>query len=106
MDLINNYKFLLDSSRKAKRFEYFLVSWCGLFFIAFVIFILDIQGFSEESLGVIALILLLLLIPINITTAIARCHDLGWSGWWYLLVFVPVANIILPIALLALPSKK
>ena len=75
-------------------------------FIAFVIFILDIQGFSEESLGVIALILLLLLIPINITTAIARCHDLGWSGWCYLLVFVPVVNIIFPIVLLALPSKK
>jgi len=106
MNLFNNYKDLLDSSRKAKRLEYFLVSWCGLMFIAFVIFSLELQGFSEESLGVIALILLLLLIPINITTAIARCHDLGWSGWWYLLVFVPVANIILPIALLALPSKK
>jgi|SRR5690554_1500917 len=41
-----------------------------------------------------------------ITTGIRRLHDFGKSGWWYLSILVPVANMALIIALLFTPSTK
>lgn len=31
----------------------------------------------------------------GITVTVRRLHDVGRSGWWYLLGFVPVANFVL-----------
>lgn len=41
-----------------------------------------------------------------ITTGIKRLHDFGKSGWWYLSILVPLANMALIIALLFTPSTK
>lgn len=41
-----------------------------------------------------------------ITTGIRRLHDFGRSGWWYLAILVPLANMVLIIALLFMPSTK
>jgi uncharacterized membrane protein YhaH (DUF805 family) len=37
----------------------------------------------------------------GIMPAVKRLHDLNYSGWLYLLVFVPIANLVLIILLLA-----
>tara|TARA_B100000780_G_scaffold241017_1_gene183357 strand:+ start:519 stop:836 length:318 start_codon:yes stop_codon:yes gene_type:complete len=105
MDIINYYKYLLDYSRKAKRSEYIIVSF-GILSLVAIGAILGSQGFSEDALMFIMVILYLLWIPISITTTIARCHDLGWSGWYILWSFIPIANLIFGICLLALPSKE
>lgn len=41
-----------------------------------------------------------------ITTGIRRLHDFDKSGWWYLSILVPLANMALIIALLFTPSTK
>ena len=106
MNIIDTYKNLLNYSRKAKRAEYILVNWGGIFILFFILFVLASQGFSEESLSIFSLILVLLFIPVTITTSIARCHDIGWSGWYLLLQFIPLVNIYIGIALLFFPSKN
>lgn len=39
-----------------------------------------------------------------ITAGVRRLHDFGRSGWWYLLMFVPIASVGLIIALLFMPG--
>ena len=43
----------------------------------------------------IFLILPLLLIPANITLSVRRLHDVGKSGWMFLLMVIPLVNFIL-----------
>ena len=43
----------------------------------------------------IFLILPLLLIPANITLSVRRLHDVGKSGWMFLLMVIPLVNLIL-----------
>lgn len=43
---------------------------------------------------VIGWISILLIIP-GLAVAVRRLHDIGRSGWWYLLMLVPILNIVL-----------
>ena len=36
---------------------------------------------------------LALLIP-SIALAVRRLHDIGKSGWWYLLIFIPIVGVL------------
>lgn len=47
----------------------------------------------------VSLVMLLVLIP-NIAVGVRRLHDIDASGWWYLLVLVPVVGLIMIIALM------
>lgn len=42
----------------------------------------------------------------SITTGIRRLHDFNKSGWWFLFMFVPIANIALLISLLFTAGTK
>ena len=50
---------------------------------------------SYSPLLWLGLVLLLGLFLPSLAVAIRRLHDTGRSGWWYLLVFVPFAGILL-----------
>jgi len=49
--------------------------------------------------------LVILLAIIAVISAIRRLHDVGHSGWWYMLYFVPLANIALTLYLIFMPGK-
>ena len=67
---------------------------------------------SSSELGMLLTVLLyvvtfVLCIPavvIGSSLAIRRCHDNDWSGWLYLLCFVPLVNIIFGTVLLFKPG--
>ncbi len=42
---------------------------------------------------------------VSVQIGVQRLHDLGWSGWLYLLNLVPLVNSIFPLLLLALPGN-
>ncbi len=66
-------------------------SSCSLYLIAIVVGIVD----GVTGLGVLSpLYSLALLIP-SIAVAIRRLHDVGKSGWWLLLGFVPLVGLVL-----------
>jgi uncharacterized membrane protein YhaH (DUF805 family) len=84
---------------RARRKEY----W---FFILFNIIASFILGFidamtgtfsAEAGLGLLGGIYTLAVVIPSIAVSIRRLHDIGKSGWWFLLVLIPIIG---PIALL------
>lgn len=41
----------------------------------------------------------------NIAAAVRRIHDTGRSGWWLLMIFIPVVGTVATIVFLALDSQ-
>ena len=76
---------------RARRKEYWL-------FILLYIICYMIAYLIDTVLGTLiiftAIVTLGLLIPL-ISVGVRRLHDTDRSGWWYLLGFVPFANIVL-----------
>ncbi len=57
-------------------------------------------------LGVLlGLALFVALVWVSVQIGVQRLHDLGWSGWLYLLNLVPLVNSIFPLLLLVLPGN-
>ncbi|WP_411382142.1 DUF805 domain-containing protein [Pseudomonas sp. MPB26] len=46
------------------------------------------------------------LVVVSVQIGVQRLHDLGWSGWLYLLNLVPLVNSIFPLLLLVLPGNS
>ena len=80
-----------DFKGRARRKEYwlFILLFSICYFIAFLI---DVA--SGALIIFTTIVALGLLIPL-ISVAVRRLHDTDRSGWWYLLGFVPFANIVL-----------
>ena len=45
------------------------------------------------------------LVVVSVQIGVQRLHDMGWSGWLYLLNLVPVVNSVFPILLLVWPGN-
>jgi Protein of unknown function (DUF805) len=43
---------------------------------------------------------------INLVLTIGRFHDIGLSGWWTLLTFIPIVNLFVLLFLLLWPSTQ
>jgi uncharacterized membrane protein YhaH (DUF805 family) len=54
-----------------------------------------------QGLSVLAAVIIGL---IGLALTIARFHDAGFSGWWSLLVFIPIVNLFVVLFLLFWPS--
>lgn len=74
-----------DFNGRASRSEYW---W----FLLFSILICAAGGAINDT--VYGLVGLVLLLP-HLSVTARRLHDLGKSAWWLILLFVPIANILL-----------
>jgi uncharacterized membrane protein YhaH (DUF805 family) len=85
----------VNFSGRAIRSEF----WYWFLFAVLVVIatsVVDAVLFSELEVSPISTLAGLALILPGISISIRRLHDLDRSGWWYLLVFVPlVGGIIL-----------
>ena len=101
---------MFKPSGRAGRLRYFkygaAMSMGGL--LAVMVLAAIISALSEDvdvvMLGVITNVSLLLLLPVSVIFVIKRFHDLGWSGWWSLTIFIPLLNIIPTCLLLFMPG--
>lgn len=72
----------------------------------------QLVGLSENFLpksafiDVVEIVILVLLFIFTYSVFTKRLHDLNKSGWLSLLVFVPLANVILSIVLLFKPGSR
>lgn len=85
---------------KANRSEY----WFWVLFVFVTSFLL---GFIDGLLGTMflgGLFALATFIP-SLAFAVRRLHDTGKSGWWVLLVFIPIIGFLVLIFFLIQPSK-
>ncbi len=55
--------------------------------------------------GVLITILWLVFLPANITVIIRRLHDIGMSGWFILMIFVPLIGGIFLLVCMLIPSQ-
>lgn len=42
----------------------------------------------------------------TVSYGVRRLHDLAWSGWWYLLAFLPVVGFVLAVILVFAPGTR
>lgn len=60
----------------------------------------------SPMLAMAGMILVIPMLAITVVMAIRRLNDMGWSGWWCLLTFVPFVGIIPSLILLFYPGDK
>ncbi|MBN1407293.1 MAG: DUF805 domain-containing protein [Calditrichaceae bacterium] len=94
-------------SGKASRQEFWMFVLFNLIFSIVASILDNVLGTSVGSMGygiISTLYLLAVLIP-SIAVTIRRLHDTGRSGWWILLVFIPIIGWIWLIVLMILKGK-
>lgn len=89
-----------DFSGRARRKEYWMAVLVN-FLLIFIISLIDVLFSVYPSLSL--LYWFFTFIPF-ITVTVRRLHDVGKSGWWYLIVFVPIIGVIWLLVLLATDS--
>ncbi|PRA26036.1 DUF805 domain-containing protein [Pseudomonas poae] len=55
--------------------------------------------------SLLGLALCIAIVVVSVQIGVQRLHDLGWSGWLYLLNLVPLVNSIFPLLLLVMPGN-
>lgn len=76
---------------RARRKEY----W---FFMSFNVFIYTMTAMLDNMLGTFilfnGLFLLAVALPV-LSVSVRRLHDIGRSGWWYLIVLIPIIGLFI-----------
>lgn len=90
-------------SGRASRSEYWI--WWG--FTVVVFFAIGAVALLFDSTGyvVTSLVALVFVLP-NLAVAVRRLHDVGRSGFWLLLVFIPFIGALILLAFLLLDSQS
>ena len=82
-------KYAVFTGRSRRKEYWFFV----LFYILLAIALGIVDGVT--GLGVLSPLLTLALLVPSIAVSIRRLHDVGKSGWWLLLGFVPLVGLVL-----------
>jgi uncharacterized membrane protein YhaH (DUF805 family) len=107
----------VDGEGRARRLEYWsfaLFAWLTMMGAMFVVLMITglLGGLSQDTppAGILLAIILifgwlLLLAPAGISVAVRRLHDVGLSGWLYLISFVPYVGGLFMLVVACLPSQ-
>jgi len=95
-------KELLSLSGRMTRAKYFTISLLSGFIFFGLAAILDAvwKGASKEVQFIIAIPLGLIWWWVMVVIIVKRLHDIDKTGWFWLIIFIPLANAILGIFLL------
>lgn len=101
-----------DFTSRASRTEYWNYVFINLLFSLMTIAIDQILGTTFTFMGVpvfygytYALYALIVFIP-GLAVGVRRLHDVGKSGWYYLLIFLPVIGFIWLLVLFVTRSQN
>jgi uncharacterized membrane protein YhaH (DUF805 family) len=104
LDAFRNYAVFTGRSRRAAYWYFVLFNVIVNFGLAIVASLLGALNGSESLglFGILAFIVygiwiiygLAIILP-TLALSVRRLHDTDRSGWWFLLNFVPVGNIVL-----------
>lgn len=105
LKVLNQYA---DFSGRARRKEYWMFVLFNMIF-AIVAMILDnVLGIAWELIGygpLYALYLLVMFIP-GLAVSVRRLHDVGKSGWMFLIVLIPIVGVIWFLVLLCSDGQQ
>lgn len=85
LNVLKNYA-VIDG--RARRTEYWMFALIN-FIVIFILSIIDAMIFREGVQVLMWVYQLAVLVP-AIAVAIRRLHDIDKSGYWYLLIFIPI----------------
>jgi len=103
--LFTALKKYADFTGRANRQEYWGL-FLFIFIASFVATILDLMLFSAVDIGPFYVILILGVFIPSIATLARRNRDAGWSQWAFILVFIPLVNLIYYIVIGCVPTKE
>ena len=86
-----------DFAGRARRKEYWMYALFNIIIVAVLIIIDSLLGwFSPENrIGVLSGIYYLAVLLPGIAVSVRRLHDIGKSGWYYLLGLIPIVGPII-----------
>lgn len=111
---VNAFKKMTDFKGRTSRKEYWIFYLINFLIFALIclvgVFLLYVSP-PEIQLNIAVLVFFVffaysavLIIP-SVSIAIRRLHDAGFSGWWFLVNFIPYIGSWVLIVLMLFPSK-
>ena len=64
-----------------------------------------LRAWLISSLISMTVVLIPVAMWIYLAVSAQRWHDLGKSGWWSLIVFIPFGGLVLPVVMAFIPGK-
>jgi uncharacterized membrane protein YhaH (DUF805 family) len=100
----NPFKF--DGRLGRLQYFGFMVIWWVLFFFAGVLIGVDTSPTAGQGAGstFISFLLFGTYVIATVSYGVRRLHDFDKSGWWYLLAFIPLVNVVMALILLFAPG--
>jgi len=98
--VLNQY---VGFSGRASRSEYWI--WWGFLVVVFVAIGAVALLFGSTGSIVASLVALAVFLP-NLAVAVRRLHDIGRSGFWLLLVFIPLIGGLILLVFMLLDSQS
>ena len=93
---------------RARRKEYWMFTIFNIIFGGIAMTLDSVFGIAIEGVGygpLYGIYVLVLFIP-GLAVAVRRLHDIGKSGWMYLIVFIPLIGAIWILVLLLKDSEE
>ncbi|MGE0501152.1 MAG: DUF805 domain-containing protein [Rhizobiaceae bacterium] len=108
-----NYANFRGRARRKEYWGFFLFWWIAVFVLSFAGMTLDfavgnLGGYDDNpiiTIGVIVLLIVASFLP-GLAMSVRRQHDIGLSGWFYLLILVPYVGGLIIFVFSLIPSQK
>ncbi len=98
------YSFVNLYEGRLKRWQYFVSSVLLFLALFVVIFLMGVavgyMGLEEDGMVYLAYAMYILTLPLGFSLVVRRIHDIGWSGWMSLLMFIPLVGTIFALIVL------
>jgi len=101
----NKYATFSGRAQRSEYWFYILFYIIGVFTLTIVDFLIGTYN-EEVGMGVLGGIFMLVHFLPGLAVSIRRLHDIGKSGWWYLLNLIPLIGPIVIIIFSVLDSEE
>lgn len=101
--VLKSYAVFSGRARRQELWMFALFNIIAAFFLSAVDSV--IFGTAFEELGPLYIIYLLGIITPSLAVQVRRLHDIGKSGWWFLITLIPLIGSIWLLVLLVTDSQ-
>lgn len=98
LGVLKKYAVFDGRARRKEYWMFILINIIVSFVVGFIDGILEI--YTGEELFILSTLYVLILFLPTIAVQVRRLHDTNRSGWWVLLIFVPILRIVLLVFLI------
>lgn len=102
------FKKALDFEDRATRKEYwcfYLINMLIYIILSLLDIMLGVYSF-EAGVGILSLIFILVVLIPGLAVTFRRLHDIGRSGWWFLINLIPLIGPIIFLIFMLLDSQE